>query len=120
MELQPEQADAVQLLHLLEEANTVAREVPAPRRADRPLAGPTVPEVEVTSQALGLFTTRVQPILMNTCARCHANGRGGSFKLLRAYSGSLNNLRATQHNIAAVMAQINPDARKPVPCSSRP
>src|SRR5262249_38555008 len=39
------------------------------------------PPPELSTEALSLFVTRVQPILMNTCANCHATGRGGAFKL---------------------------------------
>jgi hypothetical protein len=63
----------------------------------------------VTLEALGLFTSKVQPILMNTCASCHAANRGGAFKLVRAFDGAATNHRATQLNLTAVVAQINRD-----------
>lgn len=62
--------------------------------------------IELTGEALGQFTARVQPILMNGCASCHANGRGGAFKLQHVYEAG--NRRMTQQNLAAVLAQINP------------
>ena len=44
---------------------------------------------------------------MNTCASCHAGTRGGSFKLVRTFGDGSSNHRATQHNLAAVVAQLN-------------
>ena len=45
----------------------------------------TVPPItDLSADCLALFNTRIQPILMNTCATCHAGGKGGDFKLLRA------------------------------------
>jgi hypothetical protein len=72
------------------------------------------PEVEssqaappVSSDSLGLFVTKVQPLLMNACAGCHATGRGGAFKLTRVFSTDLNNRRTMQMNLAAVVQQLN-------------
>jgi hypothetical protein len=74
---------------------------------------PTIPEIdsqltlnlELTGEAMGQFTSRVQPILMNSCASCHAAGRGGPFKLNRV--GDLGNRRYTQQNLASVLATLN-------------
>src|SRR5437763_620082 len=60
---------------------------------------PPAPAVELSADALGMFTTRVQPILMNTCASCHASGKGGAFTLTRAYDGGAAARRATQQNV---------------------
>jgi hypothetical protein len=62
--------------------------------------------LELTGDALGQFTARVQPILMNSCATCHATGRGGPFKLNRTHEQG--NLRITQQNLASVLAMLNP------------
>src|SRR5262249_40251957 len=79
-----------------------------------PSASETSPlSIDVSAETLGVFTTRVQPILMNACASCHATGRGGAFKLTRAFEGATIARRSTQHNLAAVMAQVdihNPEA----------
>jgi hypothetical protein len=75
---------------------------PATQAADDRL-----PPVEVTSESLGVFATRVQPILMNTCARCHATGRGGKFHLTQAYQDSISNRRTLERNLSAVLAEIN-------------
>jgi hypothetical protein len=63
----------------------------------------------VSTQSLSLFVTRVQPLLMNVCAGCHANGRGGNFKLQHSYGTTVANRRIVQQNLAAVLAQINRD-----------
>jgi hypothetical protein len=65
------------------------------------------PPVDLTADALGLFATRVQPILMNTCATCHAADKGGKFKLTRSYESELGNRKVMQQNLAAVLAQVN-------------
>ena len=68
---------------------------------------PAAPDVDLTAAALGLFSTRVQPILMNACASCHATGRGGAFQLTRAYGVGTADRKAMQHNLAAVIGQLN-------------
>lgn len=68
-------------------------------------AGP--PPIEVTTESLGLFATRVQPILMNTCARCHATGHGGNFHLSQVFADNLNNRRTLERNLAAVLAEVD-------------
>ncbi len=64
---------------------------------------------EVSTDALGVFCQKIQPLLMNSCASCHATGKGGNFKLVRVYSGSNTNKRVLQNNLAAVLAQISPN-----------
>jgi hypothetical protein len=66
-----------------------------------------LPVVDLSAESLCRFTTRVQPILMNACAGCHASGKAGAFKLTRVYDGS--NHRTTQENVTAVLAQLNLD-----------
>jgi hypothetical protein len=66
-----------------------------------------LPPIEVTSDSLGMFATRVQPILMNTCARCHATGRGGQFQLRQVYEDNISNRQTLERNLAAVLAEIN-------------
>jgi hypothetical protein len=73
-----------------------------------PTAEAPVPPVELTSDALGQFATKVQPILMNTCACCHVAGRGGKFQLTRAYEINLTNKRTMHQNLTAVLSQVDP------------
>ena len=68
---------------------------------------PTPPRVEVTSESLGMFATKVQPILMNACVSCHNGGRGGSFQLVRVSTPGLTSRRSTEANLAAVLSQVN-------------
>ena len=44
---------------------------------------------------------------MNTCARCHATGRGGKFHLTQVYDNSLANRRTLESNLAAVLAEVD-------------
>ncbi len=67
----------------------------------------SVPSVDLTAETVSHFITKVQPILMNTCANCHASGHGGAFKLIRAYDSGLGSRRVSQQNLAAVVGQIN-------------
>ena len=68
----------------------------------------TMPNLPYNASSLGLFVNKVQPILMNACARCHACGKGGAFKLARVYDeGGLGNRRTTQQNLMATLAQLN-------------
>jgi hypothetical protein len=60
----------------------------------------------LSMEASAQFSLRVQPILMNACVACHASERGGSFRLMPTYDRDGNH-RATQHNLAAAIAQIN-------------
>jgi hypothetical protein len=104
VQLRPGHAETRRLLDHLEQAAAVARAAP-PSRPPAP-EGPT-PAIDLTADSLGLFATRVQPILMNTCAGCHTPTHPGAFKLARAYEIGLGNRKTLQHNLAAVLAQVN-------------
>ena len=101
--LDPANDRARRVLDCLVHARAAAeqpRPAPAPER-------PT-PRVDVTADSLGLFASRVQPILMNACVSCHNGGRGGTFQLVRT-SGGLSNRRSLEQNLAAAVAEINPN-----------
>lgn len=66
-----------------------------------------VPQLDISADALALFTTKVQPILLNTCASCHANGKGGNFQLVQP--GELAARPATQRNLAMAVLQLRLD-----------
>jgi hypothetical protein len=106
IELRPQHAESRLLWQSLQRPEKACPVAPKPREETDD--GPP-PVVEYNAESLGLFVTRVQPILMNTCATCHATGRGGAFKLIRTPEGALTNRRATQQNLAAVLAQVNRD-----------
>ncbi len=105
VQLRPDHAPTRRLLTNLEQS-AASRTTPA--AAPRPATpeGPT-PRVDLTADCLGLFATRVQPILMNTCAQCHTPTHPGAFKLVRAYEVSLENRKTLEQNLAAVLAQVN-------------
>jgi hypothetical protein len=110
-QLRPEHAETRRLLAHLEQAAALRRPAAAPP-PEAPEPAPTL-NLALSAEAASQFTTKVQPILMNSCAACHATGRGGAFKLLRAYdSGSR---KATQANLAAVLAEVNVGAPQTSP-----
>jgi hypothetical protein len=102
VDLRPEHAESRRLLTLLEQ--TVAGRPAASPRTPAP-EGPVL-NVDLTADCLGTFVTRVQPILMNTCAHCHTQAHPGPFRLTRAYEG-ITNRKALQQNLAVVLAQVN-------------
>jgi hypothetical protein len=105
--LRPEHAETRRLLHhWTQAALTTAPAKPATPTKPQP-AAPDGPPIEVTSESLGQFATRVQPILMNTCACCHATGRGGKFQLRQIYEDSISNRQSVERNLTAVLAEIN-------------
>ena len=65
--------------------------------------------MELNNECMGLFARRVQPILMNTCAGCHASGRAGDFKLTQVFGDAPITGRSSQQNLTAVLSQIKPD-----------
>lgn len=62
-------------------------------------------------EAYKRFATKVQPVLMNTCAGCHAGSYRGKFRLERAYADGPGTGPATQRNLASALAAI--DRSKP-------
>src|SRR5262249_34693267 len=65
--------------------------------------------VDLNTDSMSVFVTKVQPVLMNTCASCHASGRSGAFHLTRAFEGGTANRKTVQLNVAAVLAQVSVD-----------
>jgi hypothetical protein len=103
--LRPEHAETRRLLNglLQAEATSTSSAPPAPRPES-----PSPPPVDVSADCVAQFVTRVQPILMNACASCHAAGTAGeAFRLQRCYESGGNSRRAMQHNLSLVVAQIN-------------
>ena len=103
--LRPNHVPSRRLLRSLQQAAVEAPTTSAARPPAEVDAGQN--PLQVNTESLTLFVTRVQPILMNACASCHAAGRGGAFRLVRAYESALANRRTTQQNLAAVLAQVN-------------
>ncbi len=102
--LRPDHAPTKRLLQLLQEVQSARATSVGTESEPVPVAS-----VDLSAEALAQFTTRVQPILMNACANCHATGKGGAFKLTRTYSSNRVARRSAVSNAAAVLAQINLD-----------
>ncbi len=103
--LRPEHAPSQRLLARLQQIAAAAPSAPAPTGAEAD--PPEPPPVELSAEAMCVFSTKVQPILMNACATCHATGKGGAFKLTRAYDDVGVSRRTVQQNVAAVLGQVN-------------
>jgi hypothetical protein len=104
--MRPKHVPTLKYLQHVEHAARVAERPPAPAQPatkENALA----PSLDLNAESLSLFVTKVQPILMNTCAQCHANGQGGEFKLMRTGGIGASWHRATQFNMAAVVQQLN-------------
>jgi hypothetical protein len=103
--LRPDHRESQRLVRAMQ--RSCAAEPSLPRPNDEPDTA-AVTNIPYNPEALGPFVTKVQPILMNTCASCHASGKGGSFKLVRGYDeGISTNRRTTQQNLMATLAQLN-------------
>jgi hypothetical protein len=93
--------DDVQTRVALAPPQPVAPAIQLPRPSE---AEPAV--ADVYPESFGLFATRIQPLLVNACAGCHASDRGGKFHLTRP-SSAFGDKRATQLNLAAVSPFLN-------------
>jgi hypothetical protein len=102
LELRPSHADAKRLLTMLQHSQASAGQTAAVLETVKTVA--ETPLLEVSGDCLALFATRVQPIMMNTCATCHANSRTGNFVLTRSTDAA--GRRATQVNLSAALKQI--------------
>lgn len=101
LQLRPGLPEAKQLLVALQRP-------PAPQAEPAPdhvaAAVENLPLLEVSADCLAVFANKIQPILMNTCASCHAAGRGGSFVLTRCNDAA--GRRATQINLSSTLRQV--------------
>src|SRR5262245_1550067 len=84
-ELRPDHLATRRLLDELLRAAAKPPQPPPPAPQPAPAPAPEPPPPDVSPEAFALFTTKVQPILMNACANCHANNRGGGLKLVRVF-----------------------------------
>ncbi|HYH63550.1 MAG TPA: hypothetical protein VD866_02525 [Urbifossiella sp.] len=66
----------------------------------------TVPDVDVAAEAVVAFGPRVQPVLMNQCASCHAQPHHTSGYRLTTVTSNEVNAAATRANLAATAAQV--------------
>jgi hypothetical protein len=105
VEIRPGHAPSKRLLENLQRVQAISHGAEAARKPAKEDGTNNAPAVN--NDSLSLFVTRVQPILMNACASCHATGRGGSFKLSRTFDAGLANRKATSQNLAAVLANVS-------------
>jgi hypothetical protein len=109
VKLRPEHRESRRLLDHLQQ--TAAQGEPSPSATPPDAATPSAP-VDLSADAIAQFCNRVQPILMNACASCHATGRGGSFKLTRVHDEQTLSRKTVQQNLTAVLGQVN--AQRPL------
>jgi hypothetical protein len=105
--LRPKDAEMQRFLERLRQPTPQPSAAP-PAPPDRD-PEPPAPPVDLTPEALGQFTRKVQPILLNACAGCHNGDRGGPFKLTKTSDVAALNRKASQENLAAVLAQVKLD-----------
>jgi hypothetical protein len=106
VDLRPNHSESQRLLRSLQRSTETSATTPMPAHEDQE-STPGLPAVN--TESLSLYMARVQPILMNACANCHATGRGGSFKLVRTFENGSGNRKTTQQNLAAVLGQVMRD-----------
>jgi hypothetical protein len=107
LEMRPKQSGLKQYVQYLEHAAEMSTRPPAPVVAKKEQE--SAPSLDLSADALSLFVTKVQPILMNTCAQCHATPQAGHFQLTRISGIGAGWQRATQANMVAAVRQINLD-----------
>jgi hypothetical protein len=107
VQLRPNDAEARRFQRGLQRSLTVPVSPPSPASAAAARVDTTPPAPPVDTESLSLFVTRVQPVLMNACASCHATGHGGSFTVVRTFDSDTSNHKAMQYNLAAVLSRVN-------------
>jgi hypothetical protein len=109
LELQPSNAEARQLIAVLERALKEPAAAPQAKASAEPKPAPmqaeSIPPVDVTFETQVSFATKIQPILMNKCATCHAGANGGKFHL--EWVADSSQKAATQRNLAMVLRQVD-------------
>lgn len=107
LEMRPDHVESLNLVQMLQRfaisSSPVTTQQPAPA-ALKP-HGSVRQTFDVSNESFAQFATRVQPILINACASCHAQGNGGGFHLVRVADGG--NRAAAQANLNAALEFIN-------------
>jgi hypothetical protein len=111
VKLQPNHAMAAELARTMEESirlfngdGTSKLPPPDAPKPATPKAGEA--ELEVNAEAAAAFTPRVQPVLVNLCADCHAKpSYSGSFKLACG-TGPDHDAAIAKQNLRIVLGQI--------------
>lgn len=115
LELRPKDTAAQQLKMVVEQQ---ARS--SSKRADPSLktVGFEAPaSLDVGIKSLAMFSSRVQPTLMNACARCHAADKNIPFRLFRVTETNFRN--ALQNNLVSALAQIDMESPELSPLLSK-
>lgn len=102
LEMRPTHPETKQLLHVLQRASASAPPAPVAVKT-----AALLPQLDLSADAVTTFNNRVQPILMNACARCHVSDPGSRFRLQRA--GEIGVRTTTQFNLASAVAQLKLD-----------
>lgn len=105
VQLRPDHRLTMQFLATLERSKKIA---------NRHLENDFEPEepkefvsLDLNADSMRDFSSRVQPILMNTCVRCHSGTYEGSFYLQRTHGTGSRSRRATLQNLSTVLAHVN-------------
>jgi hypothetical protein len=99
LDMRPTHAETKQFTQMLERMVKPAPTPSEPSVGQAPAE--RKPALDVSADTLAYFATKVQPILMNTCASCHVHGRGGEFQL--QFAADAGARAATQRNLMATM-----------------
>ena len=117
VKLQPNHTSAAEMARALEESlllfnadGTAKADAPVAPKGDAPVLPKAVePEPEIVAEAATAFAPRVQPVLVNLCADCHAKpGYTGSFKMACGTGHDVDPAIA-RHNLKAAVLQIKKD-----------
>lgn len=112
LDMRPEHPESVNMVKMLQRfaiSSSPALSKQPSQTTIRPVMAQRAP-LDVSSESYALFSTRVQPVLMNTCISCHSHGKGGNFQLVRVADGGTR--ASTQANLNAALEFIN--VEKPV------
>ncbi len=108
LELRPSDVEARQMAGVLSRAGGTA--VPPQAAMPPPHLNELLEKVgdpmPYNTASFELFVTRVQPTLMNTCARCHVGTQAGNFRLVRVPRDA-RSVRGTHYNLQATLSQID-------------
>jgi hypothetical protein len=109
--LRPNDPEALALLRGLAQL----KDLPAPKQdvietnpSQSAVAEELAAPPDFNSAAYGQFVSKVQPLLMNACASCHAGGESSKFKLVRVFDIA-GDRQGSLQNLAATLAQVNRD-----------
>jgi hypothetical protein len=101
--LRPENEKIRRLMRHLEATKTSVRS------PEKTVSKQEFPRVEVSAESMGMFASKIQPILSNACASCHVSGRAPGFPLMRVVEEGMASRTSLEKNLSVVLAQVNPE-----------